>query len=67
MTLVVTYCIVIVVEQVRNATNTIGIMGFLNAAIDMLILLLPIRMVWTLQMSPKRKMAVSGIFALGTM
>ena len=42
-------------------------MGFLNAVIDMAILVLPIRMTWELQMSRKRKWAVSSIFGLGLM
>ena len=44
-----------------------AIMGFLNATLDTLILVLPIRMVWSLQMSFKQKFGVSAIFALGTM
>ena len=42
-------------------------MGFLNAILDTLILVLPIRMVWSLQMSFKQKLGVSAIFALGSM
>ena len=42
-------------------------MGFLNAILDTLILVLPIRMVWSLQMSSKQKLGVSAIFALGSM
>ena len=42
-------------------------MGFLNAVLDTLILVLPIRMVWSLQMSFKQKLGVSAIFALGLM
>ncbi|KAL6719812.1 hypothetical protein ACLMJK_001733 [Lecanora helva] len=41
------------------------IIGFINALIDLLILILPVRMVWTLQMPVKRRLAVCGIFALG--
>ena len=41
------------------------IIGFLNALIDMLILLLPIKMVWSLQMPRRRKFAVCCIFGLG--
>lgn len=44
-----------------------AIMGFLNAILDTLILVLPIRMVWSLQMSFKQKLGVSAIFALGSM
>ncbi|KAL2053800.1 hypothetical protein ABVK25_005729 [Lepraria finkii] len=42
-----------------------SIMGFLNAFIDTSILVLPIFMVRSLQMSYERKWAVCGIFALG--
>lgn len=42
-------------------------MGYLNALIDFLILLLPIRMVWMLQLPVQRRLAVSGIFGLGMM
>ena len=41
--------------------------GFINALTDLLILLLPIYPIWTLQMPPKRKIAISGIFSLGLM
>ena len=41
--------------------------GFLNAAIDTTLLILPIRMVWTLQMTKRQKVAISGVFALGFM
>ena len=41
------------------------ILAFLNAAVDLGILLLPIRMVWNLQMAKKRKILVSGLFGLG--
>ena len=40
-------------------------MGALNAVIDTSILILPVRMVWTLQMSRRRKSAICGVFALG--
>ena len=42
-------------------------MGFLNAALDLMILILPIRTVWSLQMATKRKWAVSAVFGLGTL
>ncbi|KAL8676911.1 MAG: hypothetical protein Q9186_006608 [Xanthomendoza sp. 1 TL-2023] len=42
---------------------TIG--GFINAAVDILVLLLPTRMVWTLQMQTKRKILVCILFAFG--
>lgn len=44
-----------------------AVMGFLNAVLDTLILVLPIRMVWSLQMSFRQKFGVSAIFALGSM
>lgn len=43
------------------------IIGFVNAVIDMFILILPIRMVWVLQISAKRKLAVCCIFGLGSL
>ena len=51
----------------RGPTSGPAIMGFLNAILDTLILVLPIRMVWSLQMSFKQKFGVSAIFALGSM
>ncbi|KAL8798993.1 MAG: hypothetical protein Q9182_006227 [Xanthomendoza sp. 2 TL-2023] len=42
---------------------TIG--GFVNVAVDILVLLLPIRIVWILQMQTKRKILVCLLFALG--
>lgn len=41
------------------------ILGFINAAIDLTILILPIRMMWKLQMPKKQKMAISSVFGLG--
>ena len=41
------------------------IAGFVNAAIDLGILLLPLRMVWNLQMANKRKVLVCGLLGLG--
>lgn len=51
----------------QKASSGAAIMGFLNAVLDTLILVLPIRMVWTLQMSFRQKFGVSAIFALGSM
>ena len=51
----------------RKETFAPAVMGFLNAVLDTLILVLPIRMVWSLQMSRRQKFGVSGIFALGFM
>lgn len=45
----------------------VAVMGYNNAAIDLVILVLPIRMVWTLQMTRRQKVAVGGVFALGLM
>ena len=45
--------------------HQMGAMGFINAALDFSILLMPIRMVWSLKMSRKQKIAISGVFALG--
>ena len=42
-------------------------MGYVNASIDFVILLLPTRMVWMLQMPVRRRLAVCGIFGLGMM
>ena len=41
------------------------IIGGVNAFLDLTLLLLPIPMVWGLQMPRKRKVAVSGIFGVG--
>ena len=41
--------------------------GAFNAAIDLTILVLPIRMVWGLHLPKKQKVAVCGIFLLGLM
>lgn len=40
-------------------------MGFINAIIDSTILMLPIRMVWALQMSHKQKVMICSVFGLG--
>lgn len=47
----------------KDAGPWIG--SFVNAFIDVCILILPIRMVWMLQMNTKRKILVCGLFALG--
>lgn len=41
------------------------IIGGVNAFLDVTLLILPIPMVWGLQMPRKRKVAVSGIFGMG--
>lgn len=43
------------------------ITGICSAALDLVILLLPIPRVWSLQMSWTRKLGVMGILALGTL
>jgi len=45
----------------------VAAMGYLNAFVDLTILILPIRMVWTLQMSTKQKVAIAAVFGLGFM
>ena len=47
-----------------NKTSAV-VMGFINAAIDLAILVLPIRMMWLLQMPKKQKIAISSVFGLG--
>jgi len=44
-----------------------AIMGYMNAAIDLAILTLPTRMLWTLQIARKQKIAIGGVFGLGLM
>ena len=41
--------------------------GISNVVIDAALWTLPIRMIWTLQLSKRQKWAVSGVFALGSM
>ena len=43
------------------------IVGIVNIFIDVTILIMPLPMVWALQMSKKQKIAVSGVFMLGLM
>ena len=45
--------------------NQMAAIGFVNAAIDLSVLVLPIRMVWKLQLSRYNKIAISSVFALG--
>ena len=49
-------------DQTMIATS-----GFINAVIDSAILVLPLRMVWLLQMDRKQKVAICGVFGLGLM
>ena len=48
-----------------NQTPMIG--AWLNILIDVCLLVLPMRMVWMLQLSAKRKIGVCALFALGLM
>jgi hypothetical protein len=53
----------------RGRGSLVGVSstGFANAIIDTSMLVLPVRMVWSLQMSYGRKWAVSAMFSLGLM
>ncbi|KAL2041467.1 hypothetical protein N7G274_005849 [Stereocaulon virgatum] len=51
--------------QGRGALAGVSATGFANAIIDTVIFVLPVRMVWSLQMSYGRKWAVSAMFSLG--
>lgn len=49
-----------------NALITIGLTnGVLSFAGDLFILAMPIPMIWKLKMNNRRKLALSGMFALG--
>lgn len=41
--------------------------AYSDVATDLLILITPIPMIWTLQMATARKVAVSGVFLLGAL
>ena len=47
-----------------DATRS-SIFGFVNVGVDLAILVLPLRMVWSLQMSQRQKIAICGVFCLG--
>lgn len=54
----------------RRRTSKIGfksptILSFANAALDICILMLPIKILWSLQMTKQRKILVCGLFSLG--
>ena len=51
----------------REDPTSIAPMGFVNAATDFSILLLPIRMCWSLQLSRKRKFGLFIVLGLGLM
>lgn len=48
----------------RKKSSSAAIMGFMNAASDLLIFVLPIRMCWSLQLSRKRKFGLIAVFGL---
>ena len=45
--------------------NTIWVQGFCNIITDFALLLMPVPMVWNLQMDSRRKLGVCAIFATG--
>lgn len=51
----------------KKDTSSAAILGFMNAASDFLILVLPIRMCWSLQISRKQKLGLIGVFGLSLM
>lgn len=42
-------------------------MGFFNATVDLFILMLPIRMCWSIQLTFQRKIGLFAVFGLGVM
>ena len=48
-----------------NAHAVLLVTAVINLLLDFSILLLPIRSIWHLQLSPKRKLAISSVFATG--
>lgn len=53
---------------IHNALITIGMTnGVLSFVGDLVILMMPLGMIWKLQMDRKRKIALSGIFLLGSL
>ena len=50
-----------------EASRAPMISGFMNVFIDLAIWTLPLRMVWMLHLSPRRKVGVAAMFALGLM
>ncbi|KAL8847521.1 MAG: hypothetical protein Q9221_007449 [Calogaya cf. arnoldii] len=54
-------------QQCHGSGNEIMIMGFLNAAVDVLVLVLPIRSVLALQLPLGRKLMVCGLFGMGSL
>ena len=52
-------------EKCHTSTRDPMILGFLNAALDFCVLLLPLRMVWNLKMSKRQKGLVCGLLSLG--
>lgn len=45
-------------------SSAAAILGFMNAASDFLIVVLPIRMCWSLQLSRKQKLGLFAVFGL---
>ena len=52
-------------EKCHRSTRDPMILGFVNAALDFCVLLLPLRMVWNLKMSKRQKGLVCGLLSLG--
>lgn len=48
----------------KKDLTSAAIMGFMNAASDFSIFVLPIRMCWSLQLSQKRKFGIIAVFGL---
>lgn len=48
----------------KKDTLSAAVLGFTNAASDLLILVLPTRMCWSLQISRKQKFGLIGVFGL---
>ncbi len=49
----------------ENTTETLIALSSCNMAVDLIIILLPMPMVWGLQMATKRKIEITIIFSLG--
>ena len=52
-------------EKCHTSTRDPMILGFVNAALDFCVLLLPLRMMWNLKMSKRQKGLVGGLLSLG--
>ena len=51
----------------QNDLSSAAIMGFMNAASDFLIYVLPLRVCWSLQLSRQRRLGVCAVFGLSLM